>query len=99
LERTVNFLEEPVSPDLDELLPPDVDPTYKIVWVQSVGDVPVFGAESGWDVLSAITKEGKMVFFPFAYSDEVGVLDCADGNTYGPESDDEDSEDGMFIGM
>jgi hypothetical protein len=91
LERTVNFLEEQVSSE--------VDPTYGIVWVQNIGDVPVFSAESGWDVLSAVTKEGKMVFFPFACADQEGFLDCADGSTYRPESDEKDSEDDMFIGM
>lgn len=49
LDTTVHFLKEQVSPE--------VDPTYGIVWIQTVGDVPVFGPESGWDVLSGLNKE------------------------------------------
>ena len=91
LERTVHFLEEQVSTE--------VDPTYGIVWVQSLGNVPVFGPEDGWDVFSAVTQEGKKVFFPFAHADADGTFTCADGNTHGPAPDDEDSEDEMFIGI
>jgi len=91
LERTVHFLKGEVSPE--------VDPTYGIVWVQSIGDAPVFGHESGWDILSALTKEGKIVFFPFARADADETFTCADGNTYGQEPEDESSENDMFIGI
>ncbi len=72
LARTVEFLREWMSAE--------VDPTYGIVWVQSIGDVPVFGPESGWDVLHALREEGKMVFFPFAFKDDDETLVTADGN-------------------
>jgi len=90
LDRTIEFLKGWMASE--------VDPTYALVWVRSLKDVPVFGLESGWDVLSGLA-EGKMVFFPFAYADADGVLDCSDGNTYGPTSDDEDSEGEMIVGM
>ncbi len=67
---------------LSEWFPSEVDPNYGIVWVQDIGDVPVFGAESGWDVLCALKEERKTVFFPFAYSDDDGTLICADWITY-----------------
>jgi len=89
--RTVEFLESQISTE--------VDPTYAMVCVEHPGDVPVFGPEAGWDVLSALKLESKMVFFPFAFADADGTLICADGNTYGPMSDDEDPEDGLFVGM
>jgi hypothetical protein len=91
LEKTINFLKERVFRG--------VDPTYGIVWVQSVGDVPVSGPESGWDVLSAVTKEGKIVFFPFAYADADGTFACVDDNTCGQEPEDEDTENNICIGM
>lgn len=91
LARTVEFLRECMSPE--------VDPTYGIIWVQSIGDVPVFGPESGWNVLHGLRQEGKMVFFPFAFKDDDGTLTCADGNTYRQASTDEDTEDGMLIGL
>jgi hypothetical protein len=91
LKRTTRFLKDQVSPE--------VDPTYPIVWIQSLEDVPVFGPESGWDVLSALADEGKRVFFPFAFTDVDGTLTCADGNTYGPAPDDEDSVDEVIIGI
>lgn len=40
-----------------------------------------------------------MIFFPFAYADADGMLTCADGNTYRRTSTDEDTEDGMLIGL
>jgi hypothetical protein len=91
LDRTLHFLKEQVSPK--------VNPTYAIVWVERPGGVPVFGPETGWDVLSALSQEGKIVFFPFAYTDADGTLTCADGNTYGPPSDNEDSAEELFIGL
>ena len=91
LARTVQFLGHQVSPK--------VDPTYGIVWVQSVGDVPVFGPESGWDVLAALVKEEKIIFFPFAHADADGTFTCADGNTYASLSDYQDSADQMIIGL
>jgi len=91
LERTVNFLKEQVSSAMD--------PTWGIIWVQSPGDAPVFGPESGWNVVLALKEEGKKVFFPFAFADADGTLTCADGNTYPPESDDEDSEEETLIGL
>ena len=84
---------------LGQRMSPRVDPTYAIVWVENSENVPVFGPESGWDVLSALKDDPKMIFLPFAYADADGTLTCADGNTYGPISDDEDSEDGLFIGL
>ena len=42
----------------------------------------MFGPESGWDVLTALKDEGKMVFFPFAFTDGETALTCADGNEY-----------------
>jgi len=83
LARTLEFLRGQVSPELD--------PSFGMVWVHSIGDVPVFGRKSGWDVLSALKEEGKLVFFPFAHADADGTLTCADGNTYGPASDNEAS--------
>lgn len=89
--KTIEFLKSQVSLE--------VHPTYAVVWVQSVGDVPVFGPESGRDVLAGLKKEGKMVFFPFAHSDVDGTLTCADGNTYRPASKDGDNEEAMLIGL
>lgn len=91
LDRTVEFLSERMSSE--------VDPTFAIVWVQSLGDVPIFALESGWDVLKALREEGKKVFFPFAYTDVDGTLTCADGNTYGPAPDDEGSARELLIGL
>jgi hypothetical protein len=91
LARTIEFLKGQLSPGLD--------PTYGIVWVQSLGDVPVFGLESGWDVLSALNEEEKTVFFPFAYADADGTVTCADGNTFRRASDKEESEDETLIGL
>lgn len=91
LARSVEFLGGQASTE--------VDPTYLMVRVESPGDVPVFGPEDGWDVLSALKLESKMVFFPFAFADADGTLTCADGNTYGPVSDDKDPEDELFIGI
>jgi len=91
LERTVHFLKEQVSSE--------VGTTYEIVWVQSLGDVPIFGPEIGWDVVSALKKKRRKVFFPFAYADADGTFTCADGHTYKQASDDEYSDDEMFIGM
>lgn len=91
LARTVEFLREWTSLE--------ADPTYGIVWVQSIGEVPVFGPESGWDVLHALKEEGKMVFFSFALKDDDGTLTCANGNNCGPASEEEDSEGIMLIGL
>jgi len=91
LARTAEFVRGQVSPG--------VDSTSQIVSIQTIGDVPVFDPESGWDVLSALIEEGKMAFFPFAYADADGTLTCADGNTYGPGSAEEDSEDEQLIGL
>ncbi len=91
LARTVEFLRELTSPE--------VAPSYGIVWVQSSGDVPVFGPESGWDVLAGLKEEGKMVFFPFAFKDVDGTFATADDNTYRPTSREEDTEHGMLIGL
>ena len=89
--KTIDFSREQVSSR--------VDPTYVMVWIESPGDVPVFGPESAWDALSGLKKEGKTVFFPFAYADKNGTLTSANENSYEPTSDDEDSEWGMLIGM
>jgi hypothetical protein len=48
LDRTVDFVREWISSE--------VNPTYAMVWVQNLGDVPVFGPESGSDVLSALNE-------------------------------------------
>ncbi len=56
------------------------------VWVESIGDVPIFCDGPSWDVLGGLYEEGKMVFFPFAYIDDLGIITCADGNIYHPLS-------------
>jgi hypothetical protein len=91
LGRTIEFLRHQVSPN--------VDPTYAMVCVERPRGVPVFGPETGWDVLSALREKGKMVFFPFGYTDVDGTLTCADGHTYRPTSDDKDSEEETPIGL
>jgi len=91
LDRAVEFLGGQV--------PPEVDPTYAMVCVEHPGDVPIFGPEDGWDVLSALKRQGKMVFFPFAHADTDGTLTCADGNTYGPASGSEEYEEEALIGL
>jgi len=70
-----------------------------MVCVKHPGAVPVFGPEAGWEVLPALSFENKMVFFPFAFADARGTLTCADRNTHGPVSDEENSEDDLFIGI
>ncbi len=51
------------------------------------------------DVLKALREEGKKVFFPFAYADVDGTLNCADGNTYRPASGHQDSPEELFVGL
>ena len=91
LNETIDYLKKQVSPE--------VDPTYGIVWVESPGDVPVYGPENGRDVAAAIKEERKMVFFPFAYADQDGLFVCSDGNSYKATDDEEDSEHGIRIGL
>lgn len=70
---TVEFLQKSTLPE--------VDPTHGIVWVNNVGAVPIFGPESGLDMLSVLKEDGDTVFFPFAYNDE-GTMVCEDRITY-----------------
>jgi hypothetical protein len=46
LDCTVDFIRDWMSSE--------VNPTYAMVWVQNLGDVPAFGPESDWDVLSVL---------------------------------------------
>ena len=68
LNKTIEFLKDEVSPE--------VHPTYALVWVQGLGEVPVFGPETGWDVIPGLEEEGKMVFFPFVSIDGKKRLVC-----------------------
>ncbi len=87
--KTIRFLKKGMSPD--------VDPTYAMVWTERPGDVPGFGSESGWDVLSVLNREEKMLFSPFPRADADGTLNCADGDRYTPPSDEADSETEMLM--
>ncbi len=90
LDRIVEFLRISMSSE--------AHPTYGIFALHNLGDVPVYGPESGWDVLSAF-GEGKLVFLPFAFMDAHGTLACADGNIYETVSDTEGPEIEMLIGL
>lgn len=81
LKQTVEFLQERVASE--------IPPTMMMFILHERKNLPGPGPKSIREVRSVLEEKGWIIFFPFAYSNEFRVLECADGRKYDQESSDE----------
>jgi hypothetical protein len=91
VDKTIDFIKSRIYPG--------TNPICEIVCVEQPGDVPISDLKTEWEVRASLNEGMRSFFFTFAYADEDGLLVCADGKSYRSGDDDEDSEDGILIGM
>ncbi len=81
LKQTVEFLQERVASE--------IPPTMMMFILHERRNLPGRGPKSVREVRSVLKEKGRRIFFPFAYSNDRRVLECADGKKYEQESCDE----------